>query len=377
MLTMTIGPSRIAPSVLACMAVPPPAITDPDFLQVFGQCLRDLRTILGSTDGQSFIIPGTGTMGMEMLAASVVPVGSSVLVVSSGYWGDRWAIICERLGLKVSHLISPPGSPPDLDQVETVLSKEACRALFMTHVDSSSGLLADIKLLSEIARRYSAMTLVDGICAAGVEVIEQTAWGIDMYVTGTPKGLGVPAGLALISANERATDLLKHRRWQCRSFALDLGPWVPVMEAAERGQPGYFQSPAGNLVLGLAEGLRLVLTEGLTARVKRHQKLSGILHAGLETLGIRLLVEDGAQRANGVSVCVYPDSLGAVLLDIVEDCGVLLVSGLHPEAASRTFRIGHLGNVTAADIQMTLTALAKALNQAPEPRPLTATFAST
>jgi alanine-glyoxylate transaminase/serine-glyoxylate transaminase/serine-pyruvate transaminase len=362
MLQMTIGPSRIAPSVLECMSVPPPAINDPDFLQVLGQCLRDLRTILGSKDGQTFIIPGTGTMGMEMLAANVVPAGSSVLIVSTGYWGDRWAVICQRLGLNVSQITCAPGTHPDVDRVEAELSKGSCRALFVTHVDSSSGVLTDIKLLSEIAQRYGVITLVDGICAAGIEVIEQTAWGVDVYVTGTPKGLGVPAGLALISANERTTDLLKHRGWECRSLALDLRPWVPVMEAAERGEPEYFQSPAGNLVLGLAEGLRLVLAEGLAAREKRHQELSRTLHDGLEAMGIRLLVENPAWRANGASVCVYPDSLATTFINSVKSFGVLLVPGLHPELAAQTFRIGHLGNVTRKDIDTTLHSISQALS---------------
>ncbi len=286
MLKMTIGPTRIAPSVLEHMSAPPPAITDRAFLNVLGQCLRDLRTILGASGGQSFIIPGTGTMGMEMLAASFLPAGSSVLVASTGFWGDRWAVICQRLGLDVTHLTCAPGAHPDPERVEATLREKSCRALFITHVDSSSGVLADVKLLSELARRHDALTFVDGMAAAGVEVIEQEAWGVDAYVTGTPKGLGVPAGLALVSANERATESLRRRDWDARSFALDLKPWVPVMESAELGQPGYCQSPAGNLVLALAEGLRLVLAEGLDARVERHKELTLMLHAGLEELGI-------------------------------------------------------------------------------------------
>jgi alanine-glyoxylate transaminase / serine-glyoxylate transaminase / serine-pyruvate transaminase len=365
MLNMVIGPSRIAPSVLDRMAVPAPAITDPDFLQVFGECLRQLRMILGSQDGASFIIPGTGTMGMEMVTASFLPAGVPVALVSTGYWGDRWAAICARLGMDLHTVRCAPGTGPDLERVESVIRDKGCQALIVTHADSSTGVLADLQALAAIARDHGALTLVDGICGAGIEAVEQTRWGIDVYLTGTPKGLGVPAGLALISANERAMSLLKGRSWECPSFSLDLKPWIPVFAAAEEGLPGYFQSPAGNLVLALAEGLRLVLMEGLEARVQRHRELTRMLHAGLAANGIQLLVPDEGGRANGVTVCLYPDAWGSELLEAVKRFRVLLVSGLYPGMETRTFRIGHLGNVTQSDIEMTLGAISQALAEVP------------
>ena len=171
----------------------------------------------------------------------------------------------------------------------------------------------------------------------------------------------MPAGLVLISVGERAMSMLSQRSWECCSFALDLKPWIPVMEAAEEGVPGYFQSPAGNLVLGLSEGLRIILAEGREARANRHHALTQMLHAGLSASGLELLVKDVTARANGVTVCLYPELSGPDFLEAVKKRGVLLVRGLHPEMAARTFRIGHLGNVTQADIEMTLGALQQAM----------------
>jgi alanine-glyoxylate transaminase / serine-glyoxylate transaminase / serine-pyruvate transaminase len=363
MLKMTIGPSRIAPSVLEATSIPPPPITDPEFLRIFGQCLTDLNTILGTRGGLSFIVPGTGTMGMEMAAANFVPAASSVAVVSTGFWGERWAAICQRLGLEVHLLTVPIGSTPDQEQIKSLLLRKSCRALFITHADSSSGMLVDIRSLAAIAHESGALTLVDGICAAGIEAVEQTAWGIDVYLTSTPKGLGVPAGLVLLSAGGRAMNFLMRRSEQCRSLALDLASWIPVMEAAMEGSPGYFQSPAGNLVLGLSKGLQLVLAEGVEARVNRHRVLARKLHAGLTARGIELLIEDAAARANGVTVCRYPDSWGPEFLERVKTFGVLLVSGLYPGLATDTFRIGHLGNVTQIDIETVINALEQAMRR--------------
>jgi alanine-glyoxylate transaminase / serine-glyoxylate transaminase / serine-pyruvate transaminase len=357
MIKMTIGPSRIAQSVLKQMCVPAPAITDPEFLRIFGKCLSDLRTILGAEGGRSFIIPGTGTLGMEMIAANFVPPGGSVAIISTGFWGERWALICQRLGFDVHKVTCSPGAAPDEEQVKSLLRQKSCRALLLTHVDSSSGVLTDLPNLAAIAQQSGAFTLVDGICAAGIEAVEQANWSVDVYLTSTPKGLGVPAGLVLISTSARAKDWLIRRPWLCPSLALDLAPWVPVMEAAEEGAPGYFQSPAGNLVLGLSEGLRLVRAETLEARLNRHRALTRRLHAGLAANGIELLVEKTTDRANGVTVCFYPGSSGPDFLAEAQKFGVLLVSGLYPGLATRTFRIGHLGNVTETDIDITLKAI--------------------
>src|SRR5436305_8528779 len=124
---MTIGPSRMSESVLKCMSAPPAAITDPGFLQTFGQCLRDLRIILGAAEGQSFITPGTGTMGLEIAAASFVAPGTPVAVVSTGYWGERWATICRRLGLEVHLIASGFSCVPDIEEIKKTLLARKCR----------------------------------------------------------------------------------------------------------------------------------------------------------------------------------------------------------------------------------------------------------
>lgn len=361
MLKMTIGPSRFAASVLQCASVPPPAITDPGFLKTFAQCLADLRTVLGSANGQTFIIPGTGTMGLEMVPSSFLRPGTPVAIISTGYWGQRWITICRRLGLEVHEIACFANRPPDRDAISRILRTKGCGALFATHADSSSGLLLDLKSCGELAKSCNALFIVDGICAAGIEAVEQSAWMVDIYITSTPKGLGVPAGIVLISSNRQATETLRSRSWEPSTLALDLQPWIGVMEAAEEGKFGYFQSPAGNLVLGLAEGLRLVLAEGIQTRVQRHQELTLRLHQGLEGLGIRRLVEDPAISSNGVTVCYYPHSMGSSFLEKTAHEGVLIVGGLFPGLESQTFRIGHLGNVTSEDIVQTLGAMKRAL----------------
>lgn len=376
MLRMTIGPTRIAPSVLSRVALHPPAINDPEFLQVFAGCLRDTRTIHGiglrsglsdgapaPSSGLGYIIPATGTMGMEMLGANFAPPGSHVAVFSTGMWGDRWAESCRRLGLVVHRVPVNARGPIDYGALADVLASHDIKAVFATHVDSSSGLVIDPGALGALTKEHGAFLLVDGICGAGCEPMEQDKWGVDVLLSSTPKAIGVPCGLVMITTNDRATDYLKNRTWEPGTLSLDLKPWVPVMEAHTTGGFGYFQSPAGNLVAGLSEGYRLILAEGLAERALRHQSFAKELHAGLERLGLEILVKEPKYRANGVTVILYPEGRDASFLQVLVSNGLVLPGGTHPEYGPRTFRIGHFGNVTQDDITTTLSVIEKSLKQ--------------
>lgn len=356
---MTIGPTRMADSVLASAAAQPPPITDPEFLNTTAQCVRDLRLLFGATESDQLLVPGTGTMGLEMLAANFVPPGGSVVVASTGIWGDRWAEICRRLGHVVHHISNDVGNSVDCGHLASALDRTRPAAVFVTHVDSSTGVVVDLAEITRVAHRFGARVLVDGICAAGAEPVHQDLWDVDVYLASTPKALGVPAGLILISIRGSAARELETQSWSCPSFSLDLRPWVPVFRRIEDGTFSYFQSPAGNLILALRESLRLILDEGLEARYARHRHCRDALHSGLQALDISVLAAPPS-RSSAVTVCTYPDGYDAGLLSDLRKVGIELPSGTHPEVAERTFRIGHLGNVTMSDIDFTLDALATA-----------------
>jgi alanine-glyoxylate transaminase/serine-glyoxylate transaminase/serine-pyruvate transaminase len=363
MLRMTIGPTRIAPSVLAKTAIHPLAINDPEFLAVFAEAMRDLRSVHGIQKGLPYILPATGTMAMEILAASFAPPRSKVAVFSTGMWGDRWAESCRRMGLDVYRIPVNARGPIDYGALAETVAKQGIKTIFCTQVDSSSGLILDLYEIGRISKKNGAMLLVDGICGAGCEKMDQDGWGVDVLLSSTPKAIGVPCGLVMITTNDRATDFLKARAWEPWTFALDLKPWVSVMEAHDKGQFGYIQSPAGNLVNGLHEGLRLIMAEGIGPRVARHERFRKELHAGLEKLGLEILVKDPACRSNGVTVILYPQGRDPSLLGALLANGLTLPGGTHPEYGPKTFRIGHFGNVTQEDITTTLAILEKTLNE--------------
>ncbi|SOE10452.1 alanine-glyoxylate transaminase / serine-glyoxylate transaminase / serine-pyruvate transaminase [Streptomyces sp. 2323.1] len=363
-LAMVVGPTRQPASVLERMSTPAPPLTDPDFIAEFGRCLARLRRLVGSASAEVAIVPGSGTHGMESIAASLLQPGVPALVASTGMWGDRWRDICLRHDIPVRAPRFPAGRAPDPELIEKLLARREHQALLVAHVDSSSGVRADLPELARLARKYDALILVDGVSAIGAEQIELDAWDLDVYLGGPPKGLAGPAGLATYAFSRRAVRRLRERAWRPHTYSLDLAPWLPVMAATERGEFGYFQSPAGNLVLGLSEALRLALEEGRAARVGRHRALRDLLHDGLADLGVQLLVTEAADRAYGVTVGEVPQGLGeGELLSAVASEGVLLQAGTFRPMGRSTFRIGHLGSVAEEDITRTIAALRAGLSR--------------
>ena len=359
-LLMTISPTRVDPRVLRAMAVPPPTNDDPAFVAAFAAALKMLRTLMGAPACQPFIFPGTGTLGMETLVVNWLEPGARLLVASTGFWGDRFADVARRYGVSVTHATVPPGEGPDLAALEAELASGTYKAVAWTHVDSSTGVRVDCAQMATLARRYCALSLVDGIAGAGAEPFYQDACDVDVYLSASPKALACPAGLILISAGARALDALERRTAPPLGYATDLTAWKPVMQALEANRFAYFNTPAQNLTLALKVGLELILEEGLEARWTRHARLAGALRTGLEALGLQLVAAPGL-RSNALSTVRYPAGVGRALLDEMKAEGVVVAGGYHPTIGGETFRIGHLGWVTSADVIATIEALGRCL----------------
>src|SRR6185312_7919070 len=286
MLSMLIGPTRMSANVLASIGVQAAAIDDPGFLRVFRGCLEGVRRVHGQTPGGgTAIIPGTGTAGMEALAQSFVPRTAKAAVIITGNWGRRWGEICQRIGGSVHEIVVPHDRPVDIEALSRAIEAVPGSVVFATHVDSSTGLILDLEPVAEAVRRSDGLFLVDAICSAAAEPLYQSTWGVDVVLSSTPKAIGAPAGLFMVTANARARRALGRRRWTPPGFALDLGPWLEASAALEEGEFRYHQSPAGNLIAALGTALWEIEEEGLGARWQRHLHLSRRLHRGLDELG--------------------------------------------------------------------------------------------
>lgn len=360
--SMTISPTRYDPAVLRAMATVPPTGDDPLFIQAFAQALRDLRTIMGAEAGRSFILPGSGTLGMEAMVANWLAPGARVLVASTGYWGDRLAEIARHHGADVLVVASEPGHGPQLAEIESELAKGGFAALAWTHGDSSTSVRSDNGALAQLARRYGALSLVDGICAAGAEPFNQDQEGVDVYLAASPKALSVPAGLILLTVSPAAMDALERRQAPPLVYSLDLKRWGPVFEEIEAGRFAYFNTPATSLVLALSVGLQQILAEGIERRWERHAHLADAMRSAARAMELEFIAQEDV-RSNALTVLRYPAGVGRELVGMMKAEGVLIAGGYHPTLGPETFRIGHLGWVSEADVLATVGALERVLCQ--------------
>jgi alanine-glyoxylate transaminase/serine-glyoxylate transaminase/serine-pyruvate transaminase len=364
-LLMIPGPIEFTPEVMRAMGMPTTSHVAPNFIEAFGQALERLRQVFLCPSGQPFVIAGSGTLAMDIAAANLVEPGDKGLVVSTGYFGDRFATILERYGATVAHVRAPAiGDAPSRGQVEAVLKEDDYKLMTVTHVDTSTAVGADVKGLAALGRQYGALVVVDGVCAVAGEEMRQEEWGIDLALTASQKAIGTPPGLALVVAGPRAMDAFRSRKSPVSNYYADWAQWLPIMEGYEARRPRYFGTPPVNLIWALNVSLGQILDEGMDARFARHRRLSEAFKAAVTALGLRQVPVRPEKTATTLTAAYYPDGVDRTVLGYIKEAGVVLAGGLHPEIKNQYFRIGHMGVVSPSDILATVGAIEKGLAQA-------------
>ncbi len=343
------GPVELSPAVLSAMASPPPSHTSPRLIEAFGASLERMRQIWRSdAASQPFVVAGSGTLAMEIAAANLIEPGDRVVVVVSGYFSDRMVEILRRYGAEVVEVTAPVGDAPTPDAVREILSKGRAggrfKALFATHVDTSTGVLVNPEPLCRLAREAGVLAVFDGVCATAGERFEMAEWGADLYFTASQKALGVPPGLALIVASERALAARAGRKAAPPPLYLDWSSWLPILHAYEERRPSYFATPATSLLLALEAGLAEIETTGVEARIETHARTGAAMRAAWRAMGLRLVPLTEAVTGNTLSVLYLPDGVdGAALLPKIAARGAIVAGGLHPAVKATSFRVGHMG----------------------------------
>jgi alanine-glyoxylate transaminase/serine-glyoxylate transaminase/serine-pyruvate transaminase len=360
-LLMIPGPIELDPEVLRTLARPQLGHMDPEVARAFGRVLGRAREVFLAPSAQPFVIAGSGTLAMEVAVANLIDPGERAVVVNTGYFGDRMRAILERLGARVEEVRAPLGEVPDLAAVERALAKEPTKLIAVTHVDTSTAVRAPVAAVARLGRAQGALVVVDGVCAVGGQELRQDAWDVDVCLTASQKALGAPPGLALVMAGPRALAARRAKKVPVASLYLDQLEWLPIMEAYERGVPQYFATPPVNLVLALDVSLGHLLAEGVEARVARHGRLAGAFRAACRALGLAMLPAREEIAASTLSAVYYPEGVDATLVGRMRTEGIAIAGGLHPEARTKYFRVGHMGAMQASDLLAAVGALERAL----------------
>jgi alanine-glyoxylate transaminase/serine-glyoxylate transaminase/serine-pyruvate transaminase len=190
---------------------------------------------------------------------------------------------------------------------------------------------------------------------------------VDLTLTASQKAIGVPPGLALVVAGPRAMAAFRARKAPVGSYYSDWNKWLPIMEAYEERQPGYFGTPAVNLVWALNVSLGQILDEGMDARFARHRHISQACKAAITALGLKQVPVRAEIAADTMTAPYFPQGVDRGVLAQIKAAGAILAGGLHPEIRAHYFRIGHMGVVNSSDILATIGAVEAGLAEAGYP----------
>lgn len=363
-LLMIPGPIEFTPEVMEALARPTDSHVSPGFIGIFGEALERMREVWLAPSGQPFIMAGSGTLAMDMAGANLVEPGDRVLVLSTGYFGNRYAELLKRYGADVTEINAPLGDSIDFDLVEQELAKGIYSILTFTHVDTSTAVRVDPVPLGILGKKYGVITILDGVCSVGGEEIRQDKWGIDVVLTASQKAIGVPPGLALLVASPTAMLKWEKRKTPVCNYYADWANWLPIMKSYEERKPSYFGTPAVNLVEALKVSLGQILDEGMDNRFKRHRSSGEAVRAALGSVGLSQFPLTESISANTLSAPYYPDGIdGPSFLKAAGKAGVIMAGGLHPVNRSKYFRIGHMGVVSQGDLVETISAVCSSLNE--------------
>ena len=361
-LLMIPGPIEFEPTVLAAMGEPTTSHLATDFIEAFSQSLQDLRRVFDSPSGQPLVLAGSGTLAMDCAGANLVEPGDKALVIDTGYFSERFAAILQRYGAQVTRISTSPGSRPSLEQVKSALEADFFKLLTITHVDTSTAVIAEVEQIAALAKKVGVLVIVDGVCSVAGEQLHMDTWGVDLALTASQKAIGVPPGLAIVMIGPRALEAFQKRTAPVLNYYADWSNWLPVMQAYEARKNSYFGTPPVNLIFALNVSLTQILAEGMPGRIARHIIISQSCKAGIQALGLSQVPLRPEYAAHTLTAPRYPVGVNGIdFLARVLQSGVTLAGGLLPAIRSEYFRIGHMGAVTLGDVLATISAIESAL----------------
>lgn len=342
------GPTPVHDDIYRALAKETMAHTDPRFVQIFKHSLAMLCQLF-HTDGEVFVVAGSGTLSMEIAIINTVASGEKLLVISHGYFGDRFIPLAKAFGIQVDTIQAEWGQHVNVAEVEKKCAEGHYKAVTVTHVDTSTGVAADLQALVPAVKKSGALFILDGVCAtAAIEEDMQKEYGhpdyrIDVVLTGSQKAIGIPPGLAIVAFGPKALAAREAREGVLGYYA-DIKNWLPIMQ-----EPGkYYATPPVNLIYALEKGLEMVMDEGLNKRYRRHVALGKAVRASLAVYGMKALASEEA-AAPTLSCILYPEGVNDAKFRAKLAEKGMIIAGSLASLAGKAFRIGHLGNVTEDD----------------------------
>ena len=354
------GPTEVRPEILATLAQPMIPHRGPAMREMMQRIHERLPSLFG-TARPVYVATCAATALMDAAIRCAAP--RRVLALVSGGFGERFAVVAERCGREVTRVMAAPGDACALDDVAAALAAGPYDAVTAVHIETSTGVLADLQALATLVRQYDeTLLLVDAVSSVGGARVAMDAWKADLVFSASQKALALPPGLAFAACSERL--LARARTQRDRGFYLDL---VRCDEFWQRGEMA--PSPPVSLIYALDAQLEAIAREGLEQRLARHDAMARATWHWADDMAqrgvpVRLLAPVG-RRATTVSCLVWPDDPAGVARAMA--ARGFAIGGGYGALAGHTFRIGHLGDHSVEALERMLGALGETLAGWPTP----------
>jgi serine---pyruvate transaminase len=355
---MTAGPTPLPPPVSQVMAEPMLYHRAPAFVEVYARVLERLKLVF-QTANEVQVFASSGSGAMESAVANLVRPAEPALVASCGKFGERWAELCDAYGARTIHWETEWGRKVDPTELDRRLAEsDGVEVVFTTLSETSTGVVNDIRELTEVAHRHGALIAVDAVSAMGAIPLPQDEWGVDVVASGSQKALMAPPGLAFVSANRAALD--RAAASPGRRYYFD---WGRTVDGQLKEPPDSPFTPAVGLVTALDVALGLIEAEGLDAVYERHRLLGRATREAARALELDTL-GDVDESANVVTAVTLPETIdGGKVPKLMRDRFGITIAGGQGRLKGKIARIAHCGYFGAFDIVVTIAGLEMTLRE--------------
>ena len=353
------GPSNVSARVLQAMSAPCIGHLDPYFLLVMDETQRLLKYLFQTENPFTIPVSGTGSAGMETCFVNLVEPGEEVVVCINGVFGSRMADIVRRLGGQLIKVDGEWGRAIDPEAVRKAVRGKNPKVLALVHAETSTGVCQPLEDIAHIAHEAGALFLVDMVTSLGGIDVAVDSMGIDVAYSGTQKCISCPPGLAPITFGSAAIKALESRKSPIVSWYLDMS-MVRSYWGAERK---YHHTAPINMIYALREALRIIAEEGLEARFVRHQLNHRALVAGIDAMGLAMLVPEPERLPTLNAVCI-PEGVNdmKVRKALLTDFGIEIGGGLG-NLQGKIWRVGLMGHSSSRkNVFLFLSVLETVLN---------------
>ena len=338
------GPTNVPDRVLRAMHRAMEDHRSSDFPSLAAPAFEDLKKIFKTQSGQPFIFPASGTGAWEAALSNTLSPGDKVVAARFGMFSHLWIDMAQRLGLDVQVLEAEWGEGAPVERYQEALAGDKghrIKAVLFTHNETATGVTSDVAAMRRALNdtRHPALLMVDGVSSIASIDFRMDEWGVDLAVTGSQKGLMLPAGLGIVCASQKALSLYDQARLPRVFF--DFG------DMRKANATGYFPyTPSLPMLYGLRESIAMLLEEGLDNVFTRHHRLAEGTRRAVKAWGLELCARKPKWNSDTVTAIMVPAGFnGAEVIDIAyRRYNLALGAGL-ARMAGKLFRIGHLGDL--------------------------------